>query len=406
MENPRELRGLRILSQGQGAVQRAKENEYRVRSESGTGSYKVWHDGVNWQCECPDAKKNNATCKHQFAVALSIKLRVEVKNRAVLLGPGAPQDDGQFKPTCPHCQSDVVVKDGNRHCEKGDVQKYLCKACSRNFIVDRGFSRLKASEKTIIAAVDLYFKGVSYGNIAHHLKEMYRLKVNRSTVYRWVSRISQLLADYEKTAEQHPDVSDFWHSDEMTQNVDGKQRWLWNVMDAETRYWLAARLTNGRNVKDARKPLKDAKTRAGKRPKFLITDGLQSYNEAVYKELYTAKDPTVHIRLASIRTHPNNNNLERLNGTERDRTKTMRAFDQNETAQVQIEGQRFYYNHIRPHMSLKGRTPAEVAQMLGPSPIEGETRWLPYIIAAAKARRKNETPDAPEDEMAPEGAVS
>lgn len=26
-----------------------------------------------------------------------------------------------------------------------------------------------------------------------------------------------------------------------------------------------------------------------------------------------------------------------------------------------IEGQRIYYNHIRPHMALEGKTPAEVA---------------------------------------------
>lgn len=46
-----------------------------------------------------------------------------------------------------------------------------------------------------------------------------------------------------------------------------------------------------------------------------------------------------------------------------------------------VEGYRIYYNFIRPHMSLNGKTPAEVAGLdLG---LEGD-RWLSLIKQSAE----------------------
>ena len=55
----------------------------------------------------------------------------------------------------------------------------------------------------------------------------------------------------------------------------------------------------------------------------------------------------------------NNNRIERFHGTVRERNKVMRAIKKPDS--TIIEGQRIYYNHIRPHMALEGKTPAEVA---------------------------------------------
>ena len=51
--------------------------------------------------------------------------------------------------------------------------------------------------------------------------------------------------------------------------------------------------------------------------------------------------------------------VERLNGTVRERNKTMRGLESEPTAQTIIDGFRIYYNFIRPHMALDGKTPAE-----------------------------------------------
>ena len=50
--------------------------------------------------------------------------------------------------------------------------------------------------------------------------------------------------------------------------------------------------------------------------------------------------------------------IERLNGTIRDRVKTMRGFDNEETVGLMTSAYRNYYNFIKPHSSIGGLTPA------------------------------------------------
>jgi transposase-like protein len=72
----------------------------------------------------------------------------------------------------------------------------------------------------------------------------------------------------------------------------------------------------------------------------------------------------------------NNNLVERLNGTVREREKVMRGFKKEESAQQILEGFRAYYNFIRKHQSLNGKTPAETANInLG---LE-RNRWMDLI---------------------------
>ncbi|GAI81772.1 unnamed protein product, partial [marine sediment metagenome] len=55
---------------------------------------------------------------------------------------------------------------------------------------------------------------------------------------------------------------------------------------------------------------------------FLVTDGCVSYSESIKRVM----GRTNHIRLTSIRDkRVNNNNIERLNGTIRERLKVMRG---------------------------------------------------------------------------------
>jgi transposase-like protein len=56
------------------------------------------------------------------------------------------------------------------------------------------------------------------------------------------------------------------------------------------------------------------------------------------------------------------NKIERWHGTFKDRTKVMRGFKSPETANNVLQGWLVYYNYFRPHESLDGKTPAEVAK--------------------------------------------
>jgi transposase InsO family protein len=51
--------------------------------------------------------------------------------------------------------------------------------------------------------------------------------------------------------------------------------------------------------------------------------------------------------------------VERLNGTVRERNKVMSGLKDKGTTSTMMDGQRIYYNFIRPHMALNGKTPAE-----------------------------------------------
>ena len=57
----------------------------------------------------------------------------------------------------------------------------------------------------------------------------------------------------------------------------------------------------------------------------------------------------------------NNNLSERLQGTLRDRDKTLRGMDSRDTGQEYIDGLVVHYNFFRPHGGLDGKKPAEAA---------------------------------------------
>jgi transposase-like protein len=91
----------------------------------------------------------------------------------------------------------------------------------------------------------------------------------------------------------------------------------------------------------------------------MVTDGLHSYWHAVNKEFPTNTCETEHIWNVGLQHHTNSNHVERLHGTIREREKTMRGLKIDSTPIV--EGHRLYYNFIKPHKGLDGKTPSEEA---------------------------------------------
>jgi len=85
-------------------------------------------------------------------------------------------------------------------------------------------------------------------------------------------------------------------------------------------------------------------------------------------------------RLCIRTTKPNNNILERLNGTFRERTKVVRSFDNGIGAEEFAAGMQTYYNYIRPHQGIGGMTPAQLANI--PINLVGN-RWETMIGLAA-----------------------
>jgi transposase-like protein len=114
---------------------------------------------------------------------------------------------------------------------------------------------------------------------------------------------------------------------------------------------------------------KEAKKAAGKKPRIMVTDSLQSYQKALKDVFFDYQRYSHHVADAGLEESLNNS-LERLNGTVREREKVMRGLKEDYTPIIPMN--KIYYNFIRPHQGLKGKTPAEMAGV----GIEGENRWM------------------------------
>jgi transposase-like protein len=228
--------------------------------------------------------------------------------------------------------------------------------------------------------MQLYFSGESLRNTSRSLRMM-GVEVSYQTVWNWIEKYTALMEKYlEKIT---PKVSNTWRADELYVKIKGNMKYVFAMMDDETRFWIAQEVANTKDTHDARHLFQMARERAGKRPQILITDGLRSYHDAWLKEYRTNKqiDSTVHIRNITLAGTHNNNKMERMNGEVRDREKVMRGLKKPDTPI--LTGYQIYHNYIRPHEGLDGKTPAEMAGVT----VEGENKWLTLIQNAKCAQQ-------------------
>ena len=337
------IRGYAIIAKGD-RITEVGDNIFSVPSQSGNGNYLVSLVEEKWSCTCPDHQTREIECKHIHAIKFWLSVKGKIQN---------------IKQTvkCKWCGSQQTIKYGR---ESGK-QVYKCKECKRKFVLNEGFKKMHYDPKIITITLDLYFKGTSLRKIADHLSQFYGLNVHFSTLYRWIGKYVELIGEYADSVV--PQLSGHWNVDEMKVRCKGDWVWIWNVMDKETRFLLASNISKRREIADARKTFQIAKNRAKSKPITVTTDGLRSYQDAFKKEFFTLRNPrTKHVRSAGIRaSRRNNNNVERLNGTVRERNKMLRGLKKEETPITR--GFQIYYNFVKPHMGLNGKTPAEEAKM-------------------------------------------
>ena len=175
------------------------------------------------------------------------------------------------------------------------------------------------------------------------------------TIYRWVRELTAKADSALKPLKVA--TGDVWVADEVVINVGGQKYWLFNVMDSDSRFLLAAYLSPERTTRAAATALALARERAAEPLEQLKTDGLPSYRRAMRRAFPTHL--VKHVVSKGIRAEINNNLSERLQGTIRDRDKTLRSLKSRETGQAYVDGLVMHYNYFRPHESLKGKRPAE-----------------------------------------------
>ena len=98
---------------------------------------------------------------------------------------------------------------------------------------------------------------------------------------------------------------------------------------------------------------------------IFVSDGFENYKNAFNKLFcYVAKLVFgIPIKLKKHGVKHNNNAIERYNSDIDDRIKTMRHFGSFERARYFLNLKHMVHNFVNPHMQLKGRTPAEEANI-------------------------------------------
>jgi transposase-like protein len=366
----REERG-RQIAEKENQIVRLDERFYKVASQSSGKMYDVIHrKNGGWLCTCPDCVYRELKCKHIWAVEFSRRIREKVKENVI---------DPVSITSCLFCHSSNLKKFGVRHNKYGHIQRFLCADCQKTFSVNLGFERMKHNPQAITTAMQLYFSGESLRNTARSLK-LLGAEVSHQTVYNWIEKYTALMEKYlDKIT---PQVSDTWRADELFLKVKGNMKYMYAMMDDQTRFWIAKEVADTKYTADLRPLFKIARSMAGKKPTTLITDGAPNFHEAYKQEYWTPKleNRTEHIREITLDGVRHNNKMERMNGEIRDRERVMRTLEKSDSPL--LAGMRIYHNFVRPHMALNGETPAEKAGIT----VKGSNKWLTLIQNASSEK--------------------
>lgn len=352
--NFRKTNGQLILQQGR--VDANSDGTFTVKSQTfANKQYTVEYLESIWVCSCPDFEyRKIECCKHIYAVQLFIE-----RQKPKVFADDAIQ--------CDNCGSIRIIKYGF-DCGK---QTYFCKDCQHKFREATLLKKIKFSPELVTLCLDLYFSGLSLRKVARNVSDHFNVDINYSTIYDWIQRYIPKISEYVNNLT--PQLSNEWHVDELFVKMKGGETrkgqsgiaYLWNIMDRESRFLIASKLSEKRDINGAVQAFNEAiKNSHGNKPQIVYTDALRAYREGV-KVLGSDVD---HVAKCGInKPHANNNRAERLMGTLRERVKVQRGWKSSKSTIA--EGQRIYYNFIKPHQALEGKTPAEKAG------INGKNKW-------------------------------
>jgi len=251
---------------------------------------------------------------------------------------------------CKYCQSKNVIKYG----KYGGVQLYYCKDCGSKFKDDDTTFHMKTPANQVTSALNMWYEGMSIKAIRRNLQQEHGNMPSTATIYEWIQKYTQYatdsIKDYKPTK-----IGDTWVADETVIEIDGNNVWLWDIIDYDTRFLLATRISRSRTTQDAQMLYDKAVRMAGKEPEKVITDKLASYLDV------RCGKGTEHIRSSPFAVENNTQLIERFHSTLKQRTKVMRGLKNIQSAIDFMDGFFVHYNYLRPHTFLGDKTPAEVA---------------------------------------------
>jgi putative transposase len=261
------------------------------------------------------------------------------------------------KVVCKFCGGSHTRKFG---VSKG-IQTYFCNDCRRKFVGTDALAHGRVSPSFIASALQEYYDGMSFHKIEYNIDQQTTGDISHTAVIKWVNKYANKAI--QETKDLHPKVGNTWIADETYIKTDVKTTDLkgvvfWDIIDADTRFLLASRITTTRSTQDARQLMESAAKRANKGPTSVVTDKLAAYIDGV--ELAFGSDAR-HRQGSPFNIEHSTALIERFHNTLKDRTKVMRDLRDKHTLKRFTDGWLVYYNFFRPNMALGNKTPAEAA---------------------------------------------
>ena len=265
---------------------------------------------------------------------------------------------------------------------KGE-QVYKCKVCGHRFTMGSEFPKMRIQARIISSSIDLYFEGLSVRKIQTQIDKLFGVHVSQMAVWKWIMKYSKLVSQYvEKLT---PQLLGMYHVDETAIKCKGVQKWFWEIIDEQTKFLVAGHLSGSRTTEDAIALFEKSIKVAKRRPVSIYCDGLPAYVDGynkVFRTMLKETRPEL-IRRVGIRNIHNQNAVERLHSTLKDRLKPTRGLKDESTVRTLLEGWVVHYNYVRKHQTLK-MTPAQA------SGLNMKNDWYDLVKSATKDIAKKE----------------
>jgi len=238
--------------------------------------------------------------------------------------------------------------------------------------------------------LDLFFRGLSTRDVQKHFQAFFPHNSDHSTILRWVRKFSVQISNY--TDNLKVQTGSYVEVDEMEyhrrkshkKKLGVDKNWFIDGIDVKTRFMINSAYVKNRSQNDLKKVLTTIKNKS-ENVKIVQTDRLTAYDNIVKKSW--GYDNTIgkyrieHRVKTQSKGEGFNIWIERLHNTIRQRTQNFRGFHGSvDSANVIMKGFEVYYNFIRPHEALKGKTPSDLA--IPSLQFENKNRWLELIELA------------------------
>lgn len=292
-----------------------------------------------------------------------------------------------MKTMCPNCKSQEIVKRGFFQTEAhGKQQRYFCKSCNKKFIEQTPFYRMRNAPQKITLCIDLFYKGVSTRQIQSHLQAFYPHNSSWVSIYKWVIKYSNKISKFTDNlkvnigSEVQVDEMEYHRRKSHKAKLGVSCDWFIDSICPKTKFMIASEYFKSRGAEEIKKIIQSIKNKSENKIQFITTDGLNAYPDVIKKvfgyDRYKQKVNVIHNKVTASKGDGFNYPIERLHNNIRTRTKVFRGFHgSNESAKSIMKGWEVYYNFIRPHLSLKGKTPSELATDIRLK----DNKWLELI---------------------------